>query len=112
MLAPVNLYLAREPTDMRCGIDALTHQAMLHLSPLLLIGSAIVFCNKTRSRIKVLHWDKQGVWLCSRRLHLGHFSWPRRGDILWSLTAEQFNWLIKGIDWRRVEEMTNPLWET
>ena len=35
--------------------------------------SAQLILNKSRSRIKVLRWDKHGVWLCARRLHKGHF---------------------------------------
>ncbi|EYU16878.1 IS66 Orf2 like protein [Photorhabdus aegyptia] len=53
---------------MRRGIDALTQ----HLEGLNLRWqdeAAFVFCNKARSRLKVLRWDRHGVWLCIRRLH-------------------------------------------
>ncbi|OCA55372.1 IS66 Orf2 like protein [Photorhabdus namnaonensis] len=53
---------------MRRGIDALTQ----HLEGLNLRWqdeAAFVFCNKARSRLKVLRWDRHGVWLCTRRLH-------------------------------------------
>ncbi|KGT86992.1 cytochrome O ubiquinol oxidase [Erwinia typographi] len=65
-------------------------------------GAAFVFTNKARSRIKVLRWDKHGVWLCVRRLHKGHFRWPRAGDKAWSLTRDEFNWLITGVDWQQL----------
>lgn len=58
---------------------------------------ARVFANKARTCIKVLRWDKHGVWLYTRRLHKGHFHWPRANDAAWSLTPEQFEWLIIGI---------------
>ncbi|EGT5658899.1 transposase, partial [Citrobacter braakii] len=47
-------------------------------------------------------WDKHGVWLCVRRLHKGHFRWPRAGDNAWSLTQDEFNWLITGVDWQQL----------
>ncbi|MFN1150289.1 IS66 family insertion sequence element accessory protein TnpB [Serratia liquefaciens] len=112
MLMPHTIWLAREPTDMRRGIDTLTRLADEHLSSPLPPETAVVFCNKARSRIKVLQWDKHGVWLCTRRLHQGHFTWPRPGDTAWPLTAEQFAWLTKGVDWQQVEGLDLPGWET
>ncbi|WP_422615313.1 IS66 family insertion sequence element accessory protein TnpB [Photorhabdus khanii] len=53
MLKPQQLFLVREPVDMRRGIDALTQ----HLEGLNLRWqeeAAFVFCNKARSRLKVL----------------------------------------------------------
>jgi transposase len=112
MLMPHAIWLAREPTDMRRGIDTLTRLASEHLPSPLPPGTAVVFCNKARSRIKVLLWDRHGVWLCTRRLHQGHFTWPRPGDTAWPLTAEQFAWLSKGVDWQQIEGLDQPGWET
>lgn len=103
MLTPRTLWLAREPVDMRRGIDALTAYVSEHLQTDWQQGAAFVFCNKTHSRIKVLQWDKHGVWLCVRRLHRGHFTWPRQGDVAWFLTPAQFDWLIRGVDWQQVD---------
>ncbi|WP_156294612.1 IS66 family insertion sequence element accessory protein TnpB, partial [Serratia oryzae] len=64
-----------------------------------------------RSRIKVLRWDKHGVWLCLRRLHQGHFIWPRQGDVAWLLSPEQTDWLMKGIDWQRVDGLDLTGWK-
>ncbi|MGS0630150.1 MULTISPECIES: hypothetical protein [Photorhabdus] len=57
MLKPQQLFLVREPVDMRRGIDALTQ----HLAGL------------------NLRWDRHGVWLCTRRLHRAQFDWLIRG---------------------------------
>ncbi|EQB97959.1 IS66 family transposase [Photorhabdus temperata subsp. temperata M1021] len=65
--------------------------------------AAFVFCNKARSRLKVLRWDRHGVWLCTRRLHRAHFVWPKQGERSWVMTPAQFNWLIRGIHWQQVE---------
>jgi len=35
-------------------------------------GSAFAFRNASVNRIKILLWGGNGVWLCQRRLHLGH----------------------------------------
>ncbi|KMW72054.1 cytochrome O ubiquinol oxidase [Photorhabdus luminescens subsp. luminescens] len=102
MLKPQQLFLVREPVDMRRGIDALTQ----HLEGLNLRWqdeAAFVFCNKARSRLKVLRWDRHGVWLCTRRLRRTHFVWPKQGERSWVMTPAQFDWLIRGIHWQQVE---------
>ncbi|HEY3590676.1 MAG TPA: IS66 family insertion sequence element accessory protein TnpB [Buttiauxella sp.] len=102
MLRPERLFLATQPVDMRCGIDTLSQYVADNLSADWRSGAAFVFCNRARSRIKVLRWDNHGVWLCVRRLHRGHFVFPRCGEKTWTLTTEQFDWLIKGVDWQQV----------
>ncbi len=32
----------------------------------------------------------------------GHFRWPRDGDKAWSLTRDEFNRLITGVDWQQL----------
>ena len=103
MLKPEHLFLAVKPVDMRQGIDILTQYVQDILQATWHEGAAFVFANKARTRIKVLRWDKHGVWLCARRLHRGHFIWPRANDTAWSLTPDQFEWLISGVDWQQVE---------
>jgi transposase len=38
------------------------------------------------------------VWLCQRRLHQGHFIWPKPGEQCLSITQAQWEWLIAGVD--------------
>ncbi|MFP1592126.1 IS66 family insertion sequence element accessory protein TnpB [Escherichia coli] len=74
---------------MRRGIDALTQYYRMNSGRYGIGGAAFVFVNKARSRIKVLRWDKHGVWLCTRRLHKGSFRWPRANDVAWHLTPDE-----------------------
>ena len=110
MLTPQHIWLARDPVDMRRGMDTLTRLVSEHPANCA-SGAAFIFCNKARSRIKVLQWDRHGVWLCVRRLHRGHFAWPRQGDTAWALTPAQFDWLVKGIDWVQVDGQDLNQWE-
>ena len=103
MLKPDNVFLAVKPVDMRRGIDTLTQYVQDTLKSSWHESAAFVFANKARTRIKVLRWDKHGVWLCTRRLHNGHFHWPHANDAEWSLTQQQFEWLITGIDWQQMD---------
>lgn len=110
MLKPDNVFLAVKPVDMRRGIDTLTQYVQDTLKSSWHDSAAFVFANKARTRIKVLRWDKHGVWLCTRRLHQGHFHWPRASDDAWSLTPEQFEWLITGIDWQQMDGHNLAKW--
>ncbi len=90
------------PVDMRLGADGLSLKLQsLGADPF--DGSAYLFCNKRGNRLKVLAWDGNGVWLCQRRLHRGGFTWPRPGDLFFTLTPAQWEWLVAGVEWQRLE---------
>lgn len=102
MLSPTGWWLAVAPVDLRCGVDRLLVMVRQTLGREPNDGSAYVFGNRAGTRLKVLCVDAQGVWLSVRRLHEGRFVWPRRGEAVCTLTAEQFAWLCAGVDWRRL----------
>ncbi|WJV55999.1 hypothetical protein PCO85_04705 [Prodigiosinella aquatilis] len=37
--------------------------------------------------------------------------WPRQGDVVWLLSPEQADWLMKGIDWQRVDGLDLTGWK-
>jgi len=97
----LRIYLAVEPVDMRKQYDGLWALAEQHLQLDPLGGALFVFTNKTRDRIKLLHWDGTGVWVLAKRLEKGRFSWPvladgstRRVD----LEPAALSMLLAGID--------------
>ncbi|MGH8031169.1 MAG: IS66 family insertion sequence element accessory protein TnpB [Luteimonas sp.] len=97
------------PVDLRCGIDRLLVAVQSVLARDAFDGGAYVFRNRAGSRIKVVCCDGQGVWLCTRRLHRGRFVWPRAGAATCTLSAEQFRWLVAGVDWQRLSQGTEGL---
>jgi transposase len=62
------IYLALGVTDMRKAIDGLAVliAGKMHLDPL--SGSLYVFCNRSRTIIKALYWDRNGFCLWQKRL--------------------------------------------
>ena len=104
MLTPVQWWLVVAPMDLRGGMDRLLVHVRTVLGRDPFDGSAYVFRNRSGSRLKVLHADAQGIWLCARRLHEGHFIGATPGSETCTLSAEQFAWLCAGADWRRLSQ--------
>ena len=95
---PGYIWLSVTPVDLRRGTDGLSALLQQTLGQQPCAGSAFVFRNAAGNRIKVLLWDGNGVWLCQRRLHQGHFIWPKQGESSFSITQSQWEWLIAGVD--------------
>ena len=101
------LWLAVEPQDMRAGAERLLARVVQ------VFGSAeahhgYVFANARASRIKLLVHDGFGVWCAARRLNAGRFVWPREvceGAAPMTLTQAQFDALVVGLPWQRLEHM-------
>jgi transposase len=108
---PPQIWIAVAPVDMRRGIDGLSFivQQALGYSPC--AGSAFVFRNRAGNRLRLLIWDGTGVWLCQRRLHQGGFVWPKSTAADYSMSQEQWQWLIAGVDWQRLSAIPQAHWQ-
>ncbi|ABI57128.1 IS66 family insertion sequence element accessory protein TnpB [Alkalilimnicola ehrlichii MLHE-1] len=95
----VNVYLCREPVDMRKSIDGLSLlvQEAMALNPF--EQAVFVFCNRQRDKVKILAWERNGFVLWYKRLEQERFKWPARlqGDTL-TLSGQELNWLLDGYD--------------
>jgi len=99
----LKIYLAVEPRDLRKGFDGLAADVSEKLGSQVKSGALFVFCNRRKTRLKVLYWDGSGIWILTKRLEEGHFSWPgadaANGGKL-ELRPEAFAMLTDGIDLR------------
>ena len=101
------VWVAVHPIDMRAGADRLL------ASVVQVFGAAqahhgYLFANARSSRIKLLVHDGFGVWCAARRLNKGSFEWPRvaaTGTAPLTLTNDQFNALVLGLPWQRLEQL-------
>lgn len=107
---PQHIWLVIEPVDMRTGVDGLSQRIQNTLGRSPCDGSAYVFRNRRQSRLKLLIWDGTGVWLCQRRLHRGHFTWPDIQSTTCTLSTPQWQWLITGVDWQRLDASPPVQW--
>jgi transposase len=94
------VYLAAGATDMRKGFDGLFGLVRQRLEMDPLSGHLFLFCNRHRTRLKVLVWDGSGLWVCAKRLEEGRFSWPglEEQSAKVAINAEELALLLGGID--------------
>ena len=69
------IFVAIEPVDFRRGIDGLGAICRQQLDQNPLEGAVFVFRNRRATAIKVLFYDGQGYWLCTKRLSSKKFQW-------------------------------------
>ena len=73
----MRILLATVPVDFRKGIDSLASVCRNILEADPFSGYLFVFTNKNKKSIKILVYDGQGFWLCTKRLSKGRFKfWP------------------------------------
>ena len=101
------VYLRPGATDLRLGYEGLSQLVRTVLRQEPQSGHAFAFCNQSRTRLKLLIHDGTGLWLCSKRLAAGCFTWPAEGPAD-PLMAAQLWALISGLEvsgwkkhWRR-----------
>ena len=69
------IFLAVEPIDGRKGMDGLAAVCRQVLGDNPLSGAVYVFRNRTGTTLKLLAYDGQGFWLCTKRLSHRRFHW-------------------------------------
>ena len=66
-------------------------------------GQIFLFRNRHANKIKLLWWERNGFWLCYKRLEQGKLKFPGKNDSAMLLTSEQFSWLLSGLDFTNYE---------
>lgn len=97
----LKIFVALEPCDMRAGANTLQAWVSGRLQEDARSGALFVFTNKRRSLLKVLYWDGTGLWIMSKRLEEGTFSWPtnlEKGATKLKLAPEAFAMLTDGVE--------------
>jgi len=97
----LKVMVALEACDMRKGFNGLAALVSERLQEDVRGGTIYVFGNRLRTRIKVLYWDGTGLWVMTKRLEAGTFSWPSRADggqVKLRLAPEAFAMLTDGVD--------------
>ena len=99
----LKVFVALEPCDMRKGFNGLYAAVSEQLGEDPRQGALFVFTNRQRTRLKILYWDGSGLWVLTKRLEKGTFSWPKPSEPQakkLKLTPEALALLTDGVDLR------------
>lgn len=94
-----NVFVAKEPTDMRASYDSLFGRVKSVLAQDPFSGHLFVFLNRKRTTCKCLYYDGTGLVIISKRLEKGLFSKINpyyNKEIV--LTAAEFSLFFEGAD--------------
>jgi hypothetical protein len=102
-----NIYLCREFVDFRKSINGLSAIVAADLSLDLKKSSLFIFCNKRRTHMKMLYFDRSGFALWFKRLEEAKFPWPK--DIhkkVVDISSRDLQLLLDGVNvWTRFENV-------
>jgi len=98
-------YFYAPPTDMRKGFDTLSGLIRSKMQRNPLSGEVFIFVNKTRNRMKLLHWESGGFVLYYKRLEQGRFESLKHKNI--SNNALKVSWtelamIVEGISVKNI----------
>lgn len=96
------VFLCLGATDLRKGADGLAMMVSSHLGQDPFAGNVFAFCNRSRTAIKLLVWDRNGFWVFHKRLERQRFRWPAVPADVLEWTTRELNWLLDGLDPLRV----------
>lgn len=101
----VKYYLYQCPADMRKGFDSLSGIVSSQMQGQVLDGSVFIFLNRSRTHIKLLHWEGDGFALYYKRLERGTYEMPAGGDNGSSLSVsyQQLQFMLQGVALKKIE---------
>lgn len=91
-------HLYRPACDMRKGFDGLSGLVSNELGRQPAGGDVFVFVNRSRTHIKLLHWEAGGFVLYHKRLEQGTFSLPKAAGSATTLRWPELVLMVEGIE--------------
>lgn len=97
------VYLVLGSTDLRKAVNGLSLLVAGLPEMDVFSGQLFVFCNKSRTLIKILYWDRNGFCLWQKRLEKHRFFWPESREQALELGTRELSWLLEGLDHTRMQ---------
>ena len=99
-LRDIDVYLCIEPVDFRKQINGLAQwvESAMGLDPL--SSAVFAFTNRRRDRVKLLTWETNGYVMWQKRLEVDRFHWPKTEETVITLSTQELNFLLDGLDLR------------
>jgi len=99
-----NYYLHLGVTDFRCGMHSLSGLVRRELGQDPLSGAVYIFFNRSRTQVKLLHFEGDGFALYQKRLEKGTYEIPTSADEKEiRISSESLRFILQGIQLASVQ---------
>ena len=97
-------YLSRTATDMRKGFDALCGEVRRGMGRDPISGEVFIFYNSSRTRLKLLHWERGGFVIYHKRFERGILTLPRLDarEGGYRVTWRELVLMVEGVELERI----------
>lgn len=99
----VRVWLYQRATDMRKSFKGLVGLVKQQLDENPLSGHLFVFINKRRTHIKILYYTNGGFCIWMKKLTQGQFSFSDQGELKKTMSWQELQWLIEGIEIEKIK---------
>ena len=97
-----NVYFYNQITDMRKSIDTLSILVASELERNPSDGATYVFVNRSRDKVKILYWDRNGFVLYYKRLEKSRYKLPPVNGDVYKIEMQQLQWILSGLDFTKI----------
>ena len=103
-----SIFIHKAPVDMRKSINGLSVIVAAEMDLDLKSSALFVFCNKSRTHLKILYFDKSGFALWLKKLEGAKFPWPRADEeSVISIAVKDLEFILDGVNiWSRFKEVS------
>lgn len=103
----IQVFVSLHPTDMRKAIDSLSCIVLEAFDENPQSGHLFLFFNKTRDKVKILFWDRNGFVLHYKRLEKHRFKIPKlHSATKLTISETQLHGLLAGLDFMLMREFS------
>ena len=106
-LSTVRIFIRPGCTDLRKASNGLTEIVQEGMKQDPFSGSVYMFCNRDRTLLKAVYWDRSGFWLSQKRLEKEKFPWPHTEEAARELSGQELKMLLAGIDFFKAHKTLN-----
>ena len=93
-----SIVVCTRAVDFRKAIDGLIDIVLSELT-IDVKSTIFIFYNRSRDKVKLLAWHKNGFVLLLKRLEKGHFFNGKSDADVVTIAPQQLSWLLAGLDW-------------
>lgn len=96
------VYVYRGVTDMRMGFDRLAEKVKTECNRSVMQGGWYVFLSRSRDRVKIVYWDRDGYAMWMKRLEAGSFKVERHESGYEEVTSVDLEAILEGAELSRI----------